>query len=304
MTPELTHKAAIRRNIATRARLAAVLRREFDANGFLEVTTPALIPAPAQEEFIETFPAGGGFLRPSPELEMKELLAAGYERIYQLGPCWRAGEYGSRHRAEFTMLEYYVAGFDYMALARFTAAMIEAAALELNGSTIVKYRGGEFDLAAASAEFLTVEEAYRRFTGRTAAEALASGDFDELMVVEIEPRLGRGRQCYLIDYPAERAALARRSVENPLASERWELYIGGMELANAFGELTDAAEQRARFAQAAEFRRSQGMQSYPVAERFFAALEQGLPDSAGCALGFDRLTMIFADAGDIADVVF
>lgn len=272
------------------------MRRFFVSNGFLEVTTPSLIPAPAQEEYIETVRAAEGFLRPSPELEMKMLLSAGYDRIFQFGPCWRVDEAGRRHKREFTMLEYYAASWDYFELRDFTGAMLERAARDIFGRTVIEYRGTEIDLAAAAAETVTVEAAYRRF-------APGGGDFDEAMVLRVEPELGREHQTYLADYPADRAALARRKPFDPSVAERWELYIAGLELANAFGELTDVAEQRRRFAAAAEVRAANGLQAYPEATWFFDALEN-MPEASGAALGFDRLVMIFCNADDIAEVGF
>jgi len=285
-----------RPNFEIRAKLAESMRRFFVSENFLEVTTPSLIPAPAQEEYIETVPAADGFLRPSPELEMKMMLAAGYDRIFQFGPCWRAEEAGRRHRREFTMLEYYAADWNYLELRDFTAAMIERAALDVFGDTAVEYRGARIDLSAAAAQTLTVKEAYRRF-------ASDGVDFDEAMVLKVEPELGRGRTTYLIDYPSDRAALARRKESDPSVAERWELYIAGLELANAFGELTDADEQRRRFAAAAKVRAANGLQAYPEAEWFFEALEK-MPESSGAALGFDRLVMVFCNADDIAEVGF
>ena len=294
----LERLAARRPFFEKRAALAAGLRRFFAAENFLEVTTPSLIAAPAQEEYIETVAAADGFLRPSPEMEMKILLAAGYERMYQLGPCWRVDEFGRRHRREFTMLEYYAAGWDYKKLFDFTAAMFAAAARELDGSNVIRYQGKPVDLSPTAAEIITVEEAFRQYAGCSSSD----GDFDEIMVTKIEPKLGDGRLTCLTDYPADRAALARRKSGNPAVAERWELYIGGMELANAFSELTDESEQRRRFAAAAQVRADGGLQKYPEAEDFFAALHAGLPEAAGCAIGFDRLAMIFCNADDIADV--
>ena len=287
-----------------RALLAQALRDRFRHFGFLEVDTPSLIPAPAQEEFIETIPAGSGFLRPSPELEMKQLLAAGYKRIFQFGPCWRAGERGRKHSEEFTMLEYYAAGFDYRKLMGLTCEILAEAAIRVNGSLTLNYQGEEIDFSPESAEWLTVSDAFSRYSPVALDDALAQDRFDEIMVVNIEPQLGRGHLTFLADYPASRAALARRSALNPDVAERWELYIAGIELSNAFSELTDEKEQRQRFAEAAAFRYAHGMNNYPEAEAFFTALHAGLPESSGNALGFDRLVMIFADADNIDAVKF
>lgn len=293
-----------RANLEKRALLAQALRDGFRHFGFLEVETPSLIPAPAQEEFIETIPAGSGFLRPSPELEMKQLLAAGYERIFQFGPCWRAGEKGRKHSEEFTMLEYYAAGFDYRKLKGLTCEILAEAAIRVNGSMELNYLGEEIDFSPDAAEWITVEEAFERFSPVKLNEALERDIVDEIMVVNIEPQLGRGHITFLADYPVSRAALARRSTSNPDVAERWEMYIAGIELSNAFSELTDESEQRRRFNEAAKFRHEHNMNDYPEAKDFFAALHSGLPESSGNALGFDRLVMIFAGADNIDAVKF
>lgn len=284
-----------------RAALFASLRRSFDAAGFLEVETDLMIEAPAPEEYIESIPAGTKFLRASPEIAMKIMLAAGYERIYQIGRCFRAGEHGSRHREEFTMLEFYAAGFDYRELADLTCNLIRDAAIALSGKPETTFRGRPVDLGAEP-EVITVEDAFRRYCEISMDEADERDLFDELMVTKIEPRLGLDRLAILTDYPANRASLARLSPANPRVAERWELYIGGLELANAYGELLDPAEQRARFEATLRFRAARGMLSYPVANDFFAALAAGLPQCSGCALGLDRLAMVFTDAADIAQV--
>ncbi len=304
MNPALQHLQECRPFFEKRALLLSALRRSFFQRGFLEVTTPSLIPSPAQEEYIETIPAANGFLRPSPELEMKALLAAGYERIYQIGPCWRADEHGRKHRTEFTMLEYYVKSFNYNELRTSTTDLIAEAALLLNGSFELQYSGKSINLAPEAAQVITVEQAFAKYGRCTMITAQEQDIFDEVMVVDIEPNLGNGHLTYLTDYPADRAALARKKADNPQFSERWELYISGLELANAFGELTDAAEQKSRFAAAAKFRAVQNMNRYPKPELFYAALEQGLPECSGSALGIDRLAMIFCNRTDIADVGF
>lgn len=282
----------IRPNLERRAALWRSIRNSLDDAGFLEVETDVRIPAPAPEEYIESICAEKEFLRASPELAMKILLAAGYEKIWQIGRCFRADEFGSRHRTEFTMLEFYAAGWDYRELARFTARFIREAAHRLFGTNRITFRGRTIDLDAEP-EYITVAEAFRRY-------APEPGDFDELMVTKIEPELGTGRMTFLCDYPADRASLARLNAEGN--AERWELYIAGLELANAYGELTDPAEQRRRFTATAAFRHAHGMRDYPDPEDFFAALDRGLPQCSGCALGMDRLAMVFCDASDIGDV--
>ncbi len=293
---------ALRRgNLERRAALFAAVRHYFDTHGFLEVETNVRIPAPVPEEFIESIPADGEFLRASPEIAMKIMVAAGYERIYQIGRCFRAGEHGARHREEFTMLEYYAAGMGYRELADFTVGYIREAAERIFGRPALTFRGETMDLGAPP-EILTVADAYWRYCGISMEEASRKDIFDELMVTRIEPRLGRGRLTILTDYPAERASLARLKPDDHSVAERWELYLGGLELANAYGELLDPVEQRERFRLAARVRRAAGMLAYPDPEDFFAALTLGLPFCSGAALGLDRLAMVFADAADIGEV--
>ena len=287
-------------NLTRRSALFRAIREYFYDRDFIEVETPVKIHAPAPEEFIESVRAERDFLRTSPELAMKVMLADGFERIFQIGSCFRADEHGRRHREEFTMLEFYARGMEYREQAQFTAGFVAEAARRVLGGESVVYRGREVDLG--SHEFITVEEAFRRYAGVSTQEAERQDRFDELMVTKIEPELGRGRLTFLTDYPASRASLARLRADNPAVAERWELYIEGIELANAFGELTDAAEQTARFRAALEFRAAHGMHPYPAAVEFFAALDRGLPQSSGCAMGLDRLAMIFCDADDIGDV--
>lgn len=287
-------------NLTRRSALFRAIREYFYDRDFIEVETPVKIHAPAPEEFIESVRAEGDFLRTSPELAMKVMLADGFERIFQIGSCFRADEHGRRHREEFTMLEFYARGMEYREQAQFTAGFVAEAARRVLGGESVVYRGREVDLG--SHEFITVEEAFRRYAGVSTQEAERQDRFDELMVTKIEPELGRGRLTFLTDYPASRASLARLRADNPAVAERWELYIEGIELANAFGELTDAAEQKARFRAALEFRAAHGMHPYPATVEFFAALDRGLPQSSGCAMGLDRLAMIFCDADDIGDV--
>ncbi|MBQ4106445.1 MAG: EF-P lysine aminoacylase GenX [Lentisphaeria bacterium] len=284
-----------------RAALFHSLRDSLERGCFLEVETETAIAAPAPEEYIEAIAAGDRFLRTSPELAMKILLTAGYSRIYQIGRCFRADEYGRKHRSEFTMLEFYAAAWDYRQLADYTFTLITDAAQALGLGQTIPFQGDSIDLAAGP-EWITVTEAFQRWTDTTADEATQSDLFDELMVTRIEPNLGRGRVTFLADYPANRASLARLRPDDPTRAERWEIYIGGIELGNAYGELTHAAEQRRRFAEAVAFRQQMNMLAYPEPDDFYAALEQGMPACSGVAIGLDRLAMVFCDTADIADV--
>lgn len=289
-------------NLSKRSALLKALRDAFYAENFLEVATAVKIPAPAPEENIESVTSEGEFLRTSPELAMKRMLCAGMQRIFQIGPAFRAEECGRKHREEFTILEYYAVSWDYRQLAEFTAKMLAEASWKINGSLQITYQGHPVNMGNHT--FITVDEAFHKYAGISAFEADANGSFDELMVLKIEPELGKNCPEFLIDYPAARASLSRLSASNERVAERWELYIRGMELGNAFGELTDASEQRRRFAEALKYRESQGMHFYPEATDFLGALEKGMPESSGCAIGFDRLCMIFCDSNDIADVIF
>lgn len=291
------------RNLRTRSALLRAVRDFFYAGEFLEIETPVKIPAPAPEEYIESVTAGQGeFLRTSPELAMKELLSLGVEKMFQIGSAFRAGEFGRKHREEFTILEYYAAGWDYKQLADFTARMMAFAAREVIGRTDFDFDGRHFDLSQV--EYITVDEAFRKYAGVSAFDADKDDSFDELMVLKVEPQLGKEGITFLCDYPAKRASLSRLSAADPLVAERWEVYVGGIELGNAFGELTDGIEQRRRFEEALAFRAEQGMLKYPEPTAFYAALDRGLPASSGCAIGFDRLTMLITGSTDISEVRF
>ncbi|MHB9138412.1 MAG: EF-P lysine aminoacylase EpmA [Victivallaceae bacterium] len=284
-----------------RAGLIAAVRQYFDSNGFAEVETPLMIKAPAPEEFIEAPQAGEMFLRTSPELQMKLMLAAGFEKIYQIGACFREGEFGRKHRPEFTMLEWYQTGADYMDLLNFTTGMLRRLAQFTNGYHTISYQGRTLDFPA-DPEIITVKEAFRRFAGTTPEAAMEADQFDELMVARIEPELGKGRPTFLKDYPASRSALARLNKNDSSVAERWELYLDGIEIANAYSELIDPAEQEVRFKEAAAIRARNGLRKYPPPTEFMQAIRAGMPESSGCALGIDRLIMIFTDADDISQV--
>ena len=269
----------------------------FKEKGYLEVETPFRIPAPAPEAQIDAIPSAGWFLQTSPELCMKRMLAAGFESIFQICRCWREGERGVRHLSEFTMLEWYRAGAGYLDLMAETEELLLAAA----AAPRISYRGRSVELAQPW-ERITVNEAFLRYAGVTPAQALEAGSFDEIMVERVEPRLGLSRPTFLYDYPACCSALARLKPGDPALAERFELYIGGLEIANAFSELTDPAEQRSRFQAESAERAALGKSPYPVAEKFLQSLAD-LPACAGIALGLDRLVMVLLDAESIDEVV-
>jgi lysyl-tRNA synthetase class 2 len=322
-------------NARARARLSAEVRRAFGALGYEEVETPCLVPAPGMEPHLHPFradfvPEGGGAARPlwlhtSPEYAMKRLLAGGMERIFQLVRVFRNGEVSRTHNPEFTMLELYRAGTDYAGIMSDLERVVEACARALlGGGTRVRRGGAELDLAAPF-ERLTMDEAFLRHAGidlaacgndasRLAAAARRAGHdpgpggepfedvFFRVMLAAVEPRLGLARPCYLVDWPAPLAALSRVKVGLPRVAERFELYAGGLELANGFSELVDAAEQRRRLVEEQDQRRRIGRTVLPLDERFLEAVGR-MPEAGGVAVGFDRLLMLLVGAESIADVL-
>ena len=270
-------------NLKARAQMMRIVRSFFDGLGFIEVDTPVRIAAPAPEPHIDCPPCGGMFLRASPELQMKKLLASGMERIYQIGPCFRDGEKGSRHNPEFTMLEWYRAGATYMDILEDAKSLLRAvfAGTSVEASTTVE----------------TVRGMYARFAGWDPFDGFDQDRFDYDMATKIEPNLPGGF-VFLVDYPPEAASLSR--LRGGVA-ERWELYHDGLELANCFTELCDGEEQRRRFAEAREERRRIGECDYPVDEEFLDMLPL-VKSAAGVAFGVDRLAMLRCGAASIVDV--
>ncbi len=284
-----------------RSRVLQAIRRWFTEHDFVEVETPVRLAAPALELHINAEPAGDCFLRTSPELHMKRLMAAGAKRIFQLGPCFRRGERGSRHNPEYTMLEWYRADAGYADVLMDTKQLLLAVAREVKGTTDLTYQGRPLALAPFW-ERLTVTEAFLRWAGWDPAKNYDADRFDLDLVDKVEPRLPREVPVILTDYPAAAAALSRRKPDNPAVAERWELYLGGLEIANAYSELIDPVEQRVRFAECAAARAAAGRQVYPLDEAFLAELGN-MPPTGGIALGVDRLVMILADLATLDDLL-
>ncbi len=289
------------RLVSFRADVVQAVREFFSCRDYQEVSTPVWVRTPALETHIDAIAAGAGYLRTSPEFHMKRLLAAGVERQWQLGPCFRAGERGRHHLPEFWMLEWYRAYADYETMLAETRELLVATARAVLGTTRLP---GAYDAVELDVPWqrMTVAEAFQRHAGWNPVTDWHEDRFVMDLVGKVEPALSRGRPTVLIDYPIAEAALARASAGQPAVAERWELYAGGLELANAFSELTDAAEQRRRFHAAAAARTARGAPAYALDEGFLQALDQGLPPSAGVALGFDRLVMLLAGVSDIADI--
>jgi lysyl-tRNA synthetase class 2 len=293
--------AGRKKALQQRARALQEIRRFFTENGYLEIETPHRIPAPAPEAHIDAVPSGTWFLHTSPELCMKRLLAAGYEKVFQICRCWRERERGSLHLPEFTLLEWYRAGGDYRSLMEECEELIAFLARAIGTGRAIRFRKSEIDLSSPW-ERISVKEAFQRYSHTTVTEALEKDLFDEIMVQDIEPKLGLRKPTFICDYPAQRGALARLKQEDPTIAERLELYMGGLELANGFSELVDSEEQRKRFLMENENRQARGKPVYPIPDRFLAELDE-MPPSAGIALGVDRLVMVFLDAKTIDEVV-
>lgn len=288
--------------LQVRALVLRALRASLDGANFLEVETPVRIAAPALELHIDAEPSGAGFLRTSPELHMKRLLAAGRERIYQIGPCFRRGERGPLHHPEYTMLEWYRTGTDYRGILD-DARRLVCAAVAMCGTPFVRRGGTRIDLTAEW-RVLPVSGVFLEMAGWDPALDWDPDRFDLDLVEKVEPGLREaGVPIVLTDYPAGAAALSRLKPGDPLRAERWELYLGGVEIANAYSELTEPAEQRRRFEECATARAAAGRAVYPSDRAFLAALESGLPPCGGCALGVDRLAMVLAGADTLDSVI-
>ncbi|MBW2545031.1 MAG: EF-P lysine aminoacylase GenX [Deltaproteobacteria bacterium] len=291
-----------RNSLYIRAAMIQAIREFFIDKDYLEVETPSRIPGPAPECHIDAIPSDGWYLHTSPELCMKRLLAAGYPRIFQITRCFRGEERGSLHIPEFTLLEWYTSGADYFRMMEECEELIVHVALSLGHEGKIHYRGKEIDIRTPW-ERISVKDAFMRYSTVTMEKALKDDCFDEIMIREIEPRFAdTNRLVFLYDYPVAMGALARVKKTDPEVAERFELYMGGLELANAFSELTDPAEQRARFEEELKNRRASGRVVYPMPEKFLSELIN-MPESSGIALGVDRLAMIFTDSASIDDVV-
>ncbi len=335
------HPDAIEDRLPTLQRRAAILgaiRLYFLERGFDEVETPALQISPGLEPHLKAFattledPLGGGqplYLHTSPEFAMKKLLAAGLPRIFQIARVFRNGERGAWHHPEFTMLEWYRAWEGTAELMDDCAGLLRASLTAIGAETC--QRGELCCDPFADWERLTVAEAFERDAGidllATAPDPLAPdrdrlaaaargidlhvSEFDRwddiffrILLERIEPKLGIGRPTLLTDYPVSLAALSRVHPEDSRLAERFELYVCGVELANAFGELTDPVEQRRRFDADMTLKAKLYGERYPIDEDFLAALDYGLPDCAGIALGVDRLVMLAVGADRIDDVLW
>lgn len=298
---DLDRLASKRANLELRERALRAVRRFFRDRGFLEISTPLLNPALLPEEHIHPVETEAGFLLPSPEIHMKRFLAAGYDRIFQVGPCFRKGERGGQHLPEFTLLEWYRAREDYLALANDCEQLLLGVCRELFGRDGIEFQGEPVDLAPPW-ERVPVRDAFLAWAGWDPITEEDPERFEQDLAEKVMPGLPKGRPVFLVDFPAYEASLARKKPAEPGVAERIELFAGGLELANGFSELTDPEEQRRRFKETNERRKARGEKAHPLPETFLAFLAD-LPPSAGIALGVDRLVMLLAGASRIDEVV-
>lgn len=263
------------------------IRAFFHAHEYVEVETPIRLSIPCMETHIDAEPSGDHFLRTSPEISHKKLIGAGCERIFEVGKCFRAGERGPLHHPEYTMLEWYRTNADYKDMLDETLSLL----------------GRVWSEGARQLTTYTVSEVFQQHAGWDPVTHYDADQFDMDLVEKVEPALvDVGGLVALIDYPAAAAALSRTKPGQPEIAERWELYLNGVELANAYSELTDPVEQRARFAACAQSRSSMGKEVYEVDEEFLEALAN-MPPTGGVALGIDRLLMIMLGAESLDAVI-
>lgn len=310
---------AAREALALRAGLNRLIREFFHARGVLEVETPLLSAAANTDPNIRSFaldyagPNAGAsrrrFLRTSPEFPLKRLLAAGVGDCYELGRVFRDGECGGRHNPEFTLLEWYRLGWDHLRLMEEVAELVQAA-FGLVGRSLLprrlSYRAlfrEQLGIDPASSSLEQLQAPLQRF--RIEPEGLERDDWLDLLLSHlIEPALPADQLLLLHDFPPSQCALARVAGEGIDAhAQRFEVYIGGVELANGYHELSDAQEQRRRFERDNARRRERGETELPIDEHLLAALDHGLPDCAGVALGVDRLLMRLIDVAAIDAVI-
>ncbi|MBU1052216.1 MAG: elongation factor P--(R)-beta-lysine ligase [Proteobacteria bacterium] len=288
------------KNLKLRSKIIQEIRQFFNNREYLEVETPCRIPAPAPEAYIEAFESNEYFLQTSPELYMKRLLASGYPKIFQICRCFRKHERGARHLPEFTMLEWYCSDSNYFDMMNESEALIKHVACKLGFEKTLIYQGKSINIDKPW-ERITVSKAFQKYASISIEKALSDDLFDET-IAQIEHKLGTDVPVFIYDYPASCGALAKLKSSNSLLAERFELYICGIELCNAFTELTDPVEQRRRFEKELKLRKKAGLKAYPMPEKFLESLSH-MPEASGNALGLDRLVMFFANAKSIDDVI-
>ncbi len=300
MAAERERLAKIGRNLKRRALIYDLARDFFRGRGFLEVETPTRVPVIAPEINITPVQSEGWYLVTSPELHMKRLLAAGFERIFQISHCFRQGERGRLHNPEFSLLEWYKTNAGCMDMMSDTEQLVTFLADKLGLGSSICYQGQEIDMSPPW-QRLSVREAFLRSAGWDPAANYDSDRFDHDMAALVQPQLDISRPTILMEYPAPAASLARLKKSDPRVAERAEVFIGGLELANAYSELTDREEQRRRFADEIEQIDREQSRKMEMPESFIEAVGY-LPECGGIALGMERLVMLLCDAASIDEV--
>lgn len=325
------------RTVLTRELVIDGIREFFKKQKFHEVETPLLVQSPGTEPYLEVFETNlvtqnlddrKGYLLTSPELSMKKLLAAGMGSIFQICKSFRNGEgLSSHHNPEFTILEWYRVSANYLDVMDDCEALLLSILRKVTGdenATVLEYQGKKYLLDAAW-ERISVQEAFKKYAGMTTDELLDETlivkiaekkgysvnsettweeAYNQILLNEIEPHLGVEKPTILYDYPASQAALSKRKQADPRFAERFEFFIAGIELGNAFTELTDHIEQEKRMQEDLQMRKELGKTEYLIDTDFIHALELGLPDTGGIAVGVDRLVMLFANAKSIQETLF
>ena len=300
MTDEQEQLIRKKANLERRALIYEYTRAFFRKQGFLEVETPVRMSEVAPEQYIIPFEIEGWFLSTSPELYMKRLLAAGYDKLFQFSRCFRKGERGQWHNPEFTLLEWYRTGADYLQMLNDTERLVAELARQLGLGTKPKYQNQDIDLALPWRR-TTVSEAFRSAAGWDPVTEADPLRFDTDLVTKVAPGFS-GRPTLLLEYPAALASLARLKPGMTEVAERGELFIGGLEIANAFSELGDYREQERRFKDEIVHIQKESGRKADMPVKFLESLRH-LPECGGIALGMDRLVMLLCDAGNIEDVM-
>ena len=288
-------------NLQRRALICEFTRAFFKEKGFLEVETPIRVPVIAPELHIMPFESETWFLSTSPELYLKRMLAAGYDRLFQISHCFRRDERGRWHNPEFTMLEWYRTGADYRQMIQDVEQLVVTLASKLGFNTIVKYRGQDIDISLPWPR-VTVRDAFLHAADWDPIAEPDSLRFDTDLITKVFPSFIPSRPTVLVDYPAAMASLARLKSDEARVAERAEVFVGGLELANAYSELRDAQEQERRFQEAIEQIHKEQGQHIAMPRQFLEAVAH-LPECGGVALGIDRLVMLLCDADAIDEVI-
>ncbi len=298
---ERSRLRGIKSNLERRAKIFELTRSFFQKNDFIEIDTPIRVPAVAPESEIVPFTSEGWLLTTSPELYMKRLLASGYDRIFQISRCFRKGEQGKHHNPEFTLLEWYRIGADYTQMVSDTEQLVLSIANGLGTNSVIRYKKQAIDISPPWPRF-TVRDAFMSAAGYDPVTEPQPLRFDVDLVTKVVPSFASERPAVLLDYPADMASLARIKPGDPGIAERAEVFIGGLELVNAYSELIDAREQERRFQAEVEKILKEKRREAIMPSKFLEAMTY-LTACGGIALGMDRLVMLFCNADSVAEVM-